>query len=119
MSSKSESEESRQTVQIIGDSTSNDSSEDSKEEETTPKPSDDSPTGKVRQMANEGFDALNNALGEIESIGREENNEIKVNESTWTVQHPENSFSSKVDKLTLQEANGDLTFEQMKASKRW
>jgi len=77
MASNSESEESRQTVQTIGDS-----SEESEEEETTPKPSDSSPTGKVRQMANEGFEVLDNALEEIESIGREENNVMKVNEST-------------------------------------
>jgi len=60
MASKSDSEESRQTVETICNSTSNDSSEESKEEEITPKPSEASPTGKVRQLANEGFEALDN-----------------------------------------------------------
>jgi hypothetical protein len=69
-------------------------------------------------MADEGFEALDNALEEIDSIEREENNEMDADESTWTVQHPYESFSDEVDELISQKAEY-MTFKQLMASDRW
>ena len=80
MASKSDSEESKNTVETIdNNSTSDDGSDENENVET--KVSEASPTGKVRQMANEWFEALDNVLEEIESTEREESNEMEVDES--------------------------------------
>jgi hypothetical protein len=56
-----------------------------------------SPTAKIRKMADAGFKALQDEVDEIESIEKSDDDNHKLNESTWTEIDPENSFSDEVD----------------------
>ena len=66
ITAKSDSEESNDTTETIGDLTSEEGNDENENRDTNT--NETLPTGKVRQMADEGFEALDNALEEIDSI---------------------------------------------------